>query len=448
MKFIWGAILAFSVFFTANGEEEKFSIIRDAEIEETLTEMAKPIFKVAGLNPECVKVYVIDSKSINAFTIGNGHIFIHSGLLLKFQNPLHIVGVLSHETAHVAAGHVDRLIRVIQTRNQNLLAAMVAAIIGTTLTGSPDAMAIMLGYAMCDERFFLNYSRNEEFAADALAASYLLKMNYSPEVLTDVFYEFDHMDILNGGANLPTYIRSHPPASARISALRKFCTPKQGRTVDEKMTEKYNRLTAKLKAYLKPIDSRSLMPTDPYIKAIYLHKIGRTAEALQIMRKLAASNDIYHNEALAQMLYESGKIAEAVKIYQTICNSQTNTLIKIDYANALLELGQNIDTAIAILESAKYVDCLNGNVFRLLAKAYGKKGRIGVSQLMLAHEHMLLKDYRKAFEFLESSLEKMDKKTDESFIKKAKYLKELLERDYQLQLNPSSFRGRRAYVLG
>ncbi|MDR2794962.1 MAG: M48 family metalloprotease [Holosporaceae bacterium] len=428
----------FSVFFAVSGKEEEITIIRDAEIEETLTEMAKPIFRVAGLNPECVRIYVINSNSINAFTVGNGHIFIHSGLLLKFKNPLHIVGVLCHETAHIAAGHVDRLMRVMQTRSMNLMAAMIATIIGATLSGSPDAMAIMLGYAMSDERFFLKYSRDEEFAADALAASYLLKMDYSPEVLMEVFYEFDHMDILNGGSNLPTYVRSHPPATTRISAMRKFCTQKQGRIVDEKMAGKYSRLIAKLKAYLKPIDCRSLMPTDPYIKAIYLHKIGKTANALQIMQGLAASNDIYHKEAMAQMLYESGKIAEAVKIYETICNSGTNTLIKIDYANALLELGKNIDTAISILESAKYVDCLNENVFRLLAKAYGQKGREGVSLLMLAREYMLQKNYRKAHEFLESSLKKMDKKTDASFIKKAKYLKELLERDYQLELLPPS----------
>ncbi|MDR2681655.1 MAG: M48 family metalloprotease [Holosporaceae bacterium] len=431
MRFVL-AILTFSVFFAVSSEEEGISIIRDAEIEETLTEMAKPIFKVAGLNPENAKVYVINSNSINAFTIGNGHIFLHSGLLLKFKNPLHIVGIMCHETAHIAAGHVERLMGVMKSRSTNLLAVMIATAIGMTLSGSPDAMAILLGYAISDERFFLKYSRDEEFAADALAASYMLKMDYSPEMLAEVFYEFDHLDIMNGGSNLPTYVRSHPSATARISAIKKFCTPSRGRSVDDKLTERYNRLTAKLKAYLKPIDCRSQIPTDPYIKAIYWHKIGRTAEALGIMQELLAtnSNDIYYKEAMAQMLYESGKIAEAVKIYETICDGKTNPLIRIDYANALLELGKDIDKAIAILESVKYVDRLNENVFRLLAKAYGKKGREGVSQLMLANEQMLLKNYRKALELLKSCLTKMDKKTDELFIKKAKYLEELLERDY------------------
>ncbi|GHU13249.1 peptidase M48 [Alphaproteobacteria bacterium] len=418
------------------GEGDSISVIRDAEIEEILAEMTKPIFKAAGLNPETVKVYVVNSDSINAFTIGGGYVFINSGLLLKFKNPTHIIGILCHETAHMAAGHINRLMGALQNRSQNFMAVMIASIIGAAVTGSPDAMALMLGYAISDERFFMRYSRNEELAADALGASYLLKLGYSPSVLTDVFSEFDQMDILNGECNLPVYVRSHPKAADRISAMEKFSGKKPITVVDEestkKLIEKYNRLRIKLKSHLKAIDCRSDVPTDPYSKLIYFHKIGKTSEALNIVRDLIAANpnDVYYKEAMAQLLYESGKIKEAIEIYKTICNNKTNILIKIDYANALLEHGENIDKAISILESAKYIDYLSEDIFRLLAKAYGKKGREGLSQLMLAHEQMLLRNYPRAYELIKSCLLKLNKKTEASHIKKAKYFKELLERDY------------------
>jgi hypothetical protein len=44
---------------------------------------------------------------------------------------------------------------------------------------------------------------------------------------------------------------------------------------------------------------------------------------------------------------------------------------------------------------------------------------------------MLLGNYGAAREMLVSSLAKLNKKTESSQIKKAKYLKELLERDYK-----------------
>ncbi|GHT91533.1 peptidase M48 [Alphaproteobacteria bacterium] len=433
-------VLSFLVFFTITAEDDDgggISVIRDAEIEETLLEMAKPIFKEAGLNPETAKVYVINSNSINAFTIGGGYIFVNSGLLLKFKNPAHIIGILSHEIAHMAAGHINRLMGALQSRSTNLMAVMIASIIGAAVTGSPDAMALLLGYAISDERFFLRYSRSEELAADALGASYLLKMGYSSSVLTDVFHEFEDMDILNGGSNLPTYVRSHPKAADRISAMNRLSEKNPANIVDEKTTqklvEKYNRLRIKLQSHLKVIDCRSDVPTDPYSKVIYFHKIGKTSEALNIVRDLIAANpnDIYYKETMAQLLYESGKIKEAIEIYKTICNDKTSILIKIDYANALLEHGKNIDKAISILESAKYIDYLSEEIFRLLAKAYGKKGREGLSQLMLAQEQMLLRNYPRAYELIKSCLSKLNKKTEVSHIKKARYFKELLERDYK-----------------
>jgi hypothetical protein len=48
---------------------------------------------------------------------------------------------------------------------------------------------------------------------------------------------------------------------------------------------------------------------------------------------------------------------------------------------------------------------------------------------MLAQEQMLLGNYRSALELLSVSIDKLDNKTEQSHIKKAKYLKELIERE-------------------
>jgi predicted Zn-dependent protease len=419
-------------FFTATAEGDSLFLIRDAEVEDTLTDMARNIFKAAKLDPETARVYVIRSSSINAFTIGNGHIFVHSGLLLKFSNPLHIMAILCHETAHIAAGHVSRLMAAFQTRNTNFIAAAIAGILGSAITGSADAMAILLGYAISDERFFLKYSRGEEFAADALAARYLMELGYSPSALTEVFYEFDRLDILSGGINLPIYVKSHPKAVDRISAIGKFISDER-KAAAKDMVERYRRVVLKLKSYLKSVNFIAPPPDDYYSRAIYLHRIGKTTEAINLIKKLVKNNpnDVYYQETLAQLMYESGRLEESIEIYKAICNAKINILTKIDYANVLSEHGKDIDTAISILESAKHIDYPNEAIFRLLAKCYGKKKRKGLSMLMLAREQALRGNYARSFDLLEGCLKILDPKTEQQYIKQANELKKILERDHR-----------------
>lgn len=411
--------------------EENFTIIRDAEIEETLTGIVQKIFDVAGLRKKSAKVYVVHSDSINAFTIGNGYVFVTSGLLLKFKNPLNLIAVLSHETGHLAAGHIDSMISRLQNSSSNFLMAMLAGMLGGLVTGSEEALAVLLGYAMTDERLFLRFSREQELAADALGASYLEKMGYDTEAMIEVFEVFERMEIIGGAVSLPTYVRTHPKSIDRISALRKRKKiQKKSQKCDKKLFERYKRITEKLKSYLGNNGLFEQIPQEDYPKAIYLHRRGKSKEAMEILKKIVEKvpKDVYYKETLAQILNESGNPSEAIKYYKQIYNSKSHVLIKVDYAKALVQEKQ-ADFAIKILEAAKYEDQFNPEIFRLLANAYGQKGRQGLSFFMLAQEQMLLQNYRMAYELLKSSLQLMDKKTESSYIKKAQYFKQLLERE-------------------
>ena len=85
------------------------SLIRDAEIEGLLRQFAKPVFKAARINPASVTVYVIADDSINAFVAGGQRIFVNTGLFTKTKTPEEVIGVLAHETGHIAGGHLSRL---------------------------------------------------------------------------------------------------------------------------------------------------------------------------------------------------------------------------------------------------------------------------------------------------------------------------------------------------
>ncbi|MGA8383143.1 MAG: M48 family metalloprotease, partial [Stellaceae bacterium] len=82
------------------------SLLRDTEIEADIRTMMTPIWQVAGLDPDAVHVYLVDDDSINSFVAGGQNIFINSGLVLRAKSPNQLIGVLAHETGHIAGGHL------------------------------------------------------------------------------------------------------------------------------------------------------------------------------------------------------------------------------------------------------------------------------------------------------------------------------------------------------
>lgn len=82
--------------------------IRDTEIEATIRAFATPLFSAAGLNPNAVRIYIIKDATLNAFVAGGQNLFLNSGLLMRTESPGQLIGVIAHETGHIAGGHLDR----------------------------------------------------------------------------------------------------------------------------------------------------------------------------------------------------------------------------------------------------------------------------------------------------------------------------------------------------
>ena len=84
-------------------------IIRDAEIEQLLRDYTAPILRAAGLAKQNIQVVIINDRAFNAFVMDGRHIFINAGALFDAKTPNEVIGVLAHETGHIAGGHLSRL---------------------------------------------------------------------------------------------------------------------------------------------------------------------------------------------------------------------------------------------------------------------------------------------------------------------------------------------------
>src|SRR5689334_18606701 len=148
-------------------------LIRDAEIEGLMRLYTKPIFQAAGLSPGAVHVYLINDPRINAFVAGGQRIFINTGLLTQAATPNEVIGVLAHETGHIAGGHLARMQNEIDSKSSIAIIGMLlgaAAVAGGAATGQTKAAqagtGIMMGSQGLTQRLILSYARAMEASAD------------------------------------------------------------------------------------------------------------------------------------------------------------------------------------------------------------------------------------------------------------------------------------------
>src|SRR6201993_251259 len=110
----------------AHAQQKGPPVVRDAEIEQLLREYTQPILRAAGLTQQNVQVVIINDRSFNAFVADGRRIFVNAGTLMDAETPNQVIGVLAHETGHIAGGHLARL-------REQLAAATTQSIIALVL---------------------------------------------------------------------------------------------------------------------------------------------------------------------------------------------------------------------------------------------------------------------------------------------------------------------------
>jgi len=103
-------------------------VIRDAETEQLLREYTQPILRSAGLAQQNVQVVIINDRSFNAFVADGRRIFVNGGALMDSETPNQIIGVLAHETGHIAGGHLARLREAVSAATTQSIIAMILGV--------------------------------------------------------------------------------------------------------------------------------------------------------------------------------------------------------------------------------------------------------------------------------------------------------------------------------
>src|SRR5450432_997991 len=110
-------------------------VIRDTESEQLLREYTRPILRAAGLEKQNIQIVIINESVFNAFVADGRRIFVNYGAMMQSETPNQIIGVLAHETGHLAGGHLAKMReQIAQAQTQMIIAMLIGA--GAMVAGS------------------------------------------------------------------------------------------------------------------------------------------------------------------------------------------------------------------------------------------------------------------------------------------------------------------------
>lgn len=153
-----------------------------------------------------------DSKTINAFALPGGQVFITRALLSKLQTDGQLAGVLGHEVGHVVGRHSAEQMAKAQL-TQGLTGAAVMATYDPQDASSRGSAAVA---TMIGQLVSLKFGRNDELEADRMGVRFMAEAGYRPGAMIGV------MEVLKQaakGAKQPEFFSTHPNPENRTQKI-------------------------------------------------------------------------------------------------------------------------------------------------------------------------------------------------------------------------------------
>jgi predicted Zn-dependent protease len=383
----------------AQQRREPLQFIRDAEIENIIRGFARPLFAAAAIDADSVDIVLVRDPSLNAFVAGGMNIFIHTGLLADADDASQLIGVIAHETGHIAGGHLIRGHEAMENASAEALLAMLLGVGAAVASGQPGAgAAIITGGTEMARRSVLAFSRAQEASADAAGLSYMEQAGLSARGLGAFLQKLAGQELLPADRQA-AYTRTHPLTRDRIDTIQAHLARSRysAAPVPPQITAQFERMKAKLIGFINPqlalrryrAEDRAIAAR--YGRAVALYQEGEIKAALPAIDSLIAEEprNPYFQELKGQVLLENRRIVDSLPFYRRSVELLPDSgLLRAALAQALLETNTPalIDEALKHLEAARHQEKNSPFVWRLFATAWGRKGQDGLVAYALAEE--------------------------------------------------------------
>ncbi len=148
-----------------------------------------------------------DRRTINAFALPGGPVFITEGLLRQLRTEGELAAVLGHEIGHVIARHSSEHLAKAQ---------LTQSLIGAAVVGSGDYSAAQIGQVV-GSLINMRYGREDEIESDALGIRIASEAGYDPRAMIGVM---ETLAKASSGSRQPEFFSTHPHPENRQARIR------------------------------------------------------------------------------------------------------------------------------------------------------------------------------------------------------------------------------------
>lgn len=393
-------------------------VLRDTESEQLLRDYTRPILRAAKMEKHNIQMVIINEAAFNAFVADGRRIFVNYGAMMQSETPNQIIGVLAHETGHLAGGHLSKMREQLANAQTQMIIAMLlgaGALVAGSRSGNANSGLANVGAAAMSapqeviRRTLLSYVRQQEENADRAGVKFLNATGQSAKGMYETFKRFTNESLFAARGSDP-YTMSHPMPAQRVEALEGLArsSPYWDKKDDPALQLRHDMVRAKISAFMErqdtvyrryPLSNASLPARYARAIATYRHGDLRSAIAqIDGLIQLQPANPYFH-ELRGQALLEGGKPAEAIApLRKAVQLSNHAPLIEMLLGQALVGTNNNAHTeeAIAILRAAVARETEAPIGYMQLAMAYGRKGDLAQADLASAQAAYLRGDNKTA----------------------------------------------------
>jgi Zn-dependent protease with chaperone function len=184
----------------AEGYRQKLPLLKDEIVESYINTIGQDVAKLMGRNEFKYEFYVVQDKSLNAFALPGGKVFINTGSILNTKSEAELAGLIGHEVGHAVLSHGYQRIT-----KDNLLANLKQVIpFGNFFTSLVSK----------------DYSRGNERQSDIIGSRALASYGYAADGLRN-FMQTLHDRY---GSSGQSYASTHPSSKERVSYLEELIT--------------------------------------------------------------------------------------------------------------------------------------------------------------------------------------------------------------------------------
>ncbi|MBI1329562.1 MAG: M48 family metalloprotease [Alphaproteobacteria bacterium] len=405
-------VMAFTATVQPAAAQGGIALLRDTEIERLLKSYEEPLLKVAGIDPNAVHIYLVNDASLNAFVAEGQNIFIHTGLFLQTKTPNELIGVLAHETGHMAGGHLSTKSSAMRTAAIPVLVSMALGIVAMAMGGGNAGMAILMGGQQFAQAQYLQFSRSQEATADQMGMTYLERTHQSGRGMAAVFQRLADEEAMSAFYG-HDFISDHPASRERISSLedRIEASPYKDVKDSPEAMHEYRMVQAKLAGYLSGVqDVLNRYPASDtseearYARAMAYFRKPDIAMALKEVNSLIAQepNNPYFQEMLGQIYVDLSQPEKGIAPYQKAVDALPDApLLRVALASAQVafERGNLAQAALSNLKVAVLQEDDNPFAWYLMSQAYARLGNIPMADLSTAEQHYSIGNMGGAMQF-------------------------------------------------